>query len=92
VTKLSKPVDADKMIIQGPAKDINATAQTLIIMGITVSASPTTTARPNDDNGTDTLTMPLDSFFSSLTADRTIVKAKGTFSSGNLTASEIEIE
>jgi hypothetical protein len=91
VTKLSKPVDADKMIIQGPAKDINATAQTLIIMGITVSASPTTTARPNDDNGTDTLTMPLDSFFSSLTADRTIVKAKGTFS-GNLTASEIEIE
>jgi hypothetical protein len=36
--------------------------------------------------------MPLDSFFSSLTADRTIVKAKGTFSSGNLTASEIEIE
>jgi len=91
VTKISNPVDADKMIIQGPVKNINATAHTLTIMGITVSAG-SAIARPNDDNGTDTLTMPLDSFFSSLTEDRTIVKAKGSFASGSLAASEIELE
>jgi hypothetical protein len=91
VTKISNPVDVDKIILQGPVKNINAAAHTLTIMGITVSAG-SSIARPNDDNGTDTLTMPLDSFFSSITADRTIVKAKGTFSSGTLTASEIEIE
>jgi hypothetical protein len=91
VDKQSNDVDTDNIIIQGPAKDINATAHTLTIMGITVSAG-SAIARPNDDNGTDTLTMPLDSFFSSLTADRTIVKAKGSISSGTLTASEIEIE
>jgi len=84
-------VNTDEMIIQGPAKDINAAAHTLTIMGITVSAG-SAIARPNDDSGTGTLEMLLDSFFSSLTADRTIVKAKGSFLADTLTASEIEIE
>jgi hypothetical protein len=34
----------------------------------------------------------LDQFFALLVADRTIVKARGTFSAGTITADKIEIE
>jgi hypothetical protein len=89
--KLSNSVAANKIILQGPVKNIDATAHTFSILGISINAG-SSTARPNDDNGTDTLTMPLADFFSALAADRTIVKVKGTFSGGTLTASEIELE
>jgi hypothetical protein len=93
VTKLSNSVALDKIIIQGPVNNIVA-ANTFSVMGITISAG-SATARPNDDRSVDnTQTMLLTDFFSSLTADKTIVKAKGTFSSasGTLTATEIELE
>jgi hypothetical protein len=92
VTKLSNAVAADKIIIQGPVKNIDATGHAFTIMGISITTTGTSIARPNDDNGTDTLTMPMADFFSSLVADRTIVKAKGTFSGGGLVATEIELE
>jgi len=85
-------VTAGKTIVQGPVKNIDATAHTFTILGIPISPSATIIARPNDDNSTDTLTMPLADFFSALTAGKTIVKAKGTFSAGTLTAAEIELE
>lgn len=80
--------------LQGVVTDVNATAHTFKIAGIIVSAGAAT-ARPNDDNGTDTLTMNLDSFFASLSAGKTVVKAKGPFtpgSPGTITATEVEIE
>ncbi len=89
------PVQNNKIILQGPVKNIDATGHTFVIMGISVSTDSNTIARPNDDNGTDTLTMPMADFFSALTEGRTIVKAKGTFSGGTtptLTATEIELE
>jgi uncharacterized protein DUF5666 len=86
----TNPVQNNKIILQGPVKNIGATGFT--IMGISVNTDANTIARPNDDKGTDTLTMPLADFFSSLAADRTIVKAKGTFSGGTLSATEIELE
>ena len=80
--------------LQGVVTDINASAHTFKIAGIVISAG-SATARPNDDNGTDTLTMNLDSFFASLSAGRTVVKAKGIFNASppaTVTASEVEIE
>ncbi|HET7319263.1 MAG TPA: DUF5666 domain-containing protein, partial [Nitrospirota bacterium] len=91
VEKLSNPVQSNKIIVQGPVKNIDSTGHTFAIMGITISAGAST-ARPNDDTGSETLTMPLADFFAALTADRTIVKARGTFSGGTLTATEIELE
>lgn len=91
VEKQSSPVDSNKIIIQGPVTNINATARTFTIIGITVSAG-SSIARPNDDHGTDTLTMTADAFFASLTEGRSIVKAKGTISGTTLAASEIELE
>jgi len=79
--------------LQGVVTDINAAAHTFKIAGIVISAG-SAVARPNDDNGTDTLTMNLDSFFASLTAGKTAVKAKGLFSTppATITATEVEIE
>jgi len=91
VTKLSNAVASDKTIVQGPVKNIDATAHTFTIMGITISAGSAIT-RPNDDKGTDTLTMLPADFFAALVADSTIVKAKGTFAGTTLTATEIELE
>jgi cytochrome c-type biogenesis protein CcmE len=89
-----KPGSGGDPFLQGVVTDVNAAAHTFKIAGIIVSAG-TATARPNDDNGTDTLTMNRDSFFASLSAGKTVVKAKGTFSPGSpgtITATEVEIE
>lgn len=86
-------VAPNKVIVQGPVKNIDGTGHTFTIMGITISTDNNTIARPNDDRSADnTQTIPLADFFSSLTADRTIVKAKGSFSGSTLTATEIELE
>jgi len=79
--------------LQGVVTDVNVTAHTFKIAGVLVSAGAAI-ARPNDDNGTDTLTMNLGSFFANLSAGKTVVKTKGTFSTppATITASEIEIE
>jgi cytochrome c-type biogenesis protein CcmE len=79
--------------LQGLVTNINSGAHTFKIAGITVNAGGTgVTARPNDDNGSDTLTMDREAFFGSLSEGRTVVKAKGTFAAGTLAATEIEIE
>ncbi len=87
------PLSNNRSILRGPVKNINASASTFTILGITINAS-TATARPNDDSGNSTQTMTPESFFTSLTADRTIVKARGTFDAGTNTiaADEIELE
>jgi hypothetical protein len=91
IDKQSNPVDGDKIILQGPVNTINAPGSTFKIMGVTVNAG-SSISRPNDDSGSGSQTMPLGDFLSSLVENRTIVKARGTFSAGTLAAAEIELE
>ena len=88
IDSLSNPVDVDKHILQGPVSSFDAPARTLTIAGITVNASGTG-VEFEDDN--DALITP-SQFFALLTANRTIVKARGTFAAGTITADKVEIE
>lgn len=89
VEKLSNPVDADKNILQGPVSSFDPapTMHTMLIAGITVDAHGATEIRNDADQ-----LITLDQFFASLTAGRTIVKARGAYSAGTLTVDKIEIE
>jgi len=79
--------------LQGVVNNINASARTFTIAGVTINAG-SAIGRPNDDSGSETQTMSLDSFFASLSAGRTVVKAKGPYTSGtnSIAATEVEIE
>lgn len=85
----SNPVDADKHILQGPVSSFNAPARTLTIVGINVNAS---SVSANDVKNADDQVITIDQFFALLTANRTIVKTRGTFAAGTITANQIEIE
>jgi hypothetical protein len=89
IEKLSNPVTADKIILQGPVSSLNSVAMTLVIVGITVNASAVPANEIQNDNDQ---VITIDQFFASLTANRTIVKARGSFSPDTLTADKIEIE
>jgi hypothetical protein len=89
IDSLSNPVDVDKHILQGPVSSFNAPTRTLTITGITVNAS---SVSANDVKNADDQVIPIDQFFGLLTANRTIVKARGTFAAGTITANQIEIE
>lgn len=91
VEKLNSPVDAGKIILQGPVSSFSAADKTLVIVNITVNAS-TVPANEIQNDGDQEIT--LDQFFASLIANRTIVKARGTFNAGTITitANKIEIE
>ncbi len=84
---------SNRDILRGPVKNISASGRTFTIVGITVNAG-SAIARPNNDDSNDdnSSTMSIDGFFSSLVDGRTIVKARGTFSGGTITADEIELE
>jgi hypothetical protein len=86
---LSKPVDADKIIIQGVVEAFDAATRACTVLGIAVDAGGATQVTRNGQ------LISLEQFFSALTKDRTVVKAKGTFSAVPttlLTATEIEID
>jgi len=82
-------VDPDRHILQGPVSSFNAGARTMVILGITINASgvPANEIEDADDN-----LISMDQFFASLTAGRTIVKARGSFAGGAISANKIEIE
>lgn len=82
-------VDPDKHILQGPVSNIVASARTFEIVGITVDASSVPVNDVQDDNDQ---VISIDQFFASLTADRTIVKARGTFSAGTIAANSVALE
>jgi hypothetical protein len=90
---IQSPDSNGRSILRAPVTDVNPAAKTFKLLGITINAL-TSTARPNDDNSNDnnTATITPEIFFSSLTDGKTVVKAKGTFSGGTLSATEIEIE
>jgi hypothetical protein len=89
VDKLSNPVEADRVIIQGVVEAFSSSARTITLLGITIDAAGATQI------GLDGQTISLDQLFAQLTVDRTIIKARGSFSAGpppRLTATEIEFE
>lgn len=84
VEKLGSPVS--KVILQGPVA--SKTTTTLTIAGITVDLSSASTFQDNNGMAIANLTQ----FLAQVTPGSTVVKAKGTFSSGTLTAEEAELE
>jgi hypothetical protein len=87
------PDSNGRSILQGPALEVSTQAKTLKIAGITITMA--TGASSFDDSISADDNVPfasLDAFFAAISAKKTIVKAKGTFSGGTLAATEIEIE
>jgi hypothetical protein len=82
----------ERVILRGPVSAIGSGNSSLTIAGVTVPVPAGTVFRPNDDNGTDTLTVPSADFFAKVKVG-TVVKAKGTLSADNVfVATEIELE
>ncbi len=82
-------VASDRHILQGPVSNIVATGRTFEIAGVTVDASSVPVADVQDDNDQ---VITIDQFFASLTANRTIVKVRGTFSTGTIAANSVALE
>lgn len=83
--------NVDRVILRGPVAAIGSGNSSLTILGVTIPVTGVT-FRPNDDNGTDTLTTPPADFFAKVKVG-TVVKAKGTLNADNVfVASEIELE
>jgi hypothetical protein len=75
----------DRVFIQGPVTATNATAKTIAILGLTIDVSAAQL------KGRDETTIVAGDFFSNVSVG-TVVKARGTFSSGTLKADEVELE
>lgn len=86
---LSNPVDVTKILLQGVVTAVNVSARTISVLGI-----------PLDVTGAggveiDGRVVSLDEFFAQVTVNRTIVRARGTFSAGPpslLTALKMYVE
>lgn len=85
--RLERQAADTQSLLQGPVSNPNAGAGTLSILGIPVQSSPTTQFRDRNEAA-----IPLNTFFSQLTPDSSVVKAKGLFNNGLLTATEMELE
>lgn len=82
----------ERVILRGPVTVIGSGNSALTIAGVNVPVPTGTVFRPNDDNGTDTLTIPSADFFAKVKVG-TVVKAKGTLTADNVfVATEIELE
>ncbi len=90
VTRLDNPVDPGRILLQGPVSSFDATpgAEKLVIAGITVSISG---IQP-EEMMRDEQPVSLSDLFNMIVLNRTIVEARGSFSNGVLTATEIDIE
>jgi hypothetical protein len=82
-------VDLDRHILQGPVSSFDTGAKTLVILGIIVNAAGVPADEIEDDNES---LISLEQFFASLTPDRSIVKARGSFAGDALTANKIELK
>lgn len=81
----------DRVILRGPVTAIGVNNSSLTILGVTI---PTVGVifRPNDDNGTDSFTIPAPEFFAKVKIG-TVVKAKGSVNANNIfVTSEVELE
>jgi hypothetical protein len=92
---INNPLGLNKIndvILRGPVTaPIGSGNSSLTIAGVTISTTGVT-FRPNDDNGTDTLTVPSADFFAKVKVG-TVVKAKGAMTADNVfIATEIELE
>jgi hypothetical protein len=88
----SSPVASNDHAIQGLV--ISASSPTIVLVkempnGFTVDTTGLSDVNFKDDNDT---SIGRSAFFGALKAGQTVVKAKGTYSSGTLTAREVEIE
>jgi hypothetical protein len=90
VKRLKHPIDADRVLLQGPVSSFDATpgAEKLVIAGITVTVSG---VHGGELEIEDREASPGD-LFGSIVLNRTIVKARGSFNGGVLAANKIEIE
>ncbi|MBI5507897.1 MAG: hypothetical protein HY903_03980 [Deltaproteobacteria bacterium] len=86
INVLSSPVQSDRLIIQGLASTADATAETVRVLGFTVD-----TAAADYMNLADEV-VPAATFFAGVVPGRTIVKARGSFAAGILTADEVQLE
>jgi len=90
VKKLDRPVEPDRILLQGPVSAVDAApgAEKLVIAGITVTISG---AREHEMRQGER-EVSLEDFLGSIVLDRTIVKARGSFGDGALTANKLEVE
>jgi uncharacterized protein DUF5666 len=90
VTRHEHPIDADKILLQGPVSSLDATpgAEKLVIAGITVTVSGVEGGELEIE---DHEASPGE-LLNSIVLNGTIVKARGSFSNGVLVAKQIEIE
>jgi hypothetical protein len=90
VKRIDQPIDANKILLQGPVSSFDATpgAEKLVIGGITVTISG---VHGGELEIEDREASPGD-LFGSIVLNRTIVKARGSFNGGVLAANKIEIE
>jgi hypothetical protein len=92
VEKRSNAVQSDQVIIQGPVSSKDATAKTLVILGIPVSIAANASSMDDSPDDNNVTFANIDAFLAAVSEGRTVVKAKGTFLSGSLAATELEIE
>jgi hypothetical protein len=85
IDRLSNPVDADKQILQGVVTSQSAPSS-LVIAGITVDVTGVSSVE------IDEVPASVTEFFTELEVDRSVVKARGTYTAGTLTADEVSIE
>jgi hypothetical protein len=90
IKKLGIPVSDTEIVLQGVAATVSSTAYTYTVAGITVNYAGASEIEDEDAEGSAVLT--LDQFRAKLVAGRTVVKAKGSYGAGVLTAGKIEIE
>jgi sorbitol-specific phosphotransferase system component IIA len=90
VKRLDRPVEPDKILLQGPVSSVDATpgAEKLVIAGVTVAISGA--GQHGMRHGE--REVALGDFLGSIVLDRTIVKARGSFGDGLLSANKLEIE
>jgi hypothetical protein len=91
VIGLSNPLAENEIAIQGVVEAFNAASRSLVILGFTIDALNAADVEIDDQ------ILPagqIDLFFSQLTANRSVVKATGTFNAltSTLTAIRVEIE
>jgi hypothetical protein len=90
VKRLDRPVEPDKILLQGPVSSVDATtgAEKLVIAGVTVAISGVQEHGMRHGERE----VALGDFLGSIVLDRTIVKARGSFGDGLLSANKLEIE
>jgi hypothetical protein len=88
IDDLGQPVDPDRHIVQGLVSSFDAGTRHLAVLGFDVDASGAGVQFQDDNDSSLTAAQ----FFGSLTAGKTVVKARGSVSGTNLTANQVELE